>query len=50
MYMQKPENSGIGKWLLDANFDFTLSNEHETYQVCSLNRPISLKKGFDKVL
>ena len=38
----QPENSEIGKQLLDSNFDIKYSNEYETQQLCSVSRPFSL--------
>ena len=35
-------NSGIGCRPLDFSYDFKYSNEHETQQLCRVNRPISL--------
>ena len=46
----EPENSGIGRRLLDSKYDFKKSNEHETQHICSVNRPISLIKWLNKLL
>ena len=35
-----PENSGVRRRLLDSNYDFRQSNEHEKQQLCSVNSPI----------
>ena len=44
-----PDNSGIGRRLLDTRFKYKQSNEQETQQKCSLNKPFYLKY-FDKLL
>ena len=47
----EPESYKIGSRLSDWSFDFKESNELETQQLCSVNRPISLKsKWFDNLL
>ena len=48
--MWEPENSVIERCLSDTNYDFKASIEHETHQLCSVYRPISINKGFNKLL
>ena len=49
MVQCEPENSGIERQLLDSSNDFKYSNEHETQQLCSVNRVILCKKWFNKL-
>ena len=43
-----PENSEIGRRLLEPSYNFKKSIEHETHQLCSVNRPILVNKCFNK--
>ena len=38
----EPENYGIRRWLWGSNYDFKKSKEHETQQLCSVNRKLNL--------